>query len=176
MKKVFEYVYRWYHNIVKNTRWFLAGLKRWFSYFRVSFRIYDFDYTSILEIERHQLERVKNSLVNRRKYIDWDRSAKEIELAIKLLDIVLHESEDIIFIGKSVDIDENGKLSLDPNSKWLYPHNVNTNNASRFVSPMMISKFNDPKIGELMKEDLRETKAWYLYNKIKYRYLRSWWD
>ena len=44
------------------------------------------------------------------------------------------------------------------------------------VSVYAISKLEEPKIGVLIKDNLRIEKAWYLYNKIRYNHLRDWWD
>lgn len=45
-----------------SVRRFWENVGRWFSYFNVSRRIYDFDYSSILVVERNQISRVRDSI------------------------------------------------------------------------------------------------------------------
>lgn len=161
-----------------NIRKFISGLKRWFSYFKVLINVYDFDYFSILEVERHQIIRVRNNIAKYQNYEDFHRDVQRMDLALKLLDIIeengCSELNGPGFITKPCN---NGLSELvpDSSSKWTIPVYVNTTNSERFHK---VSKdnFEDPRIGDLMKDSLRIEKAWYLYNKLRLYWLRSWWD
>lgn len=161
-----------------NIRSFFEFLGRWLSYYKVLRRAYDFDFSSILVVEKHQLTRVRNSIIKYHSSINWKNDVHWINIALKLLDII-EEGGGAELIGKGL-IFEPYRDSLyrvvdDPDSKWILPVYVNTANSKRFT-PIEKEKFEDPKTGPLMKEHLREEKAWYLYHKLRIYKMRSWWD
>lgn len=101
-----------------------------------------------------------------------------MNMALKLLDIIEDEGG-VELIGKGFSTEPYGnglyRVVDDPDSKWVLSAYVNTNNSKRFT-PIEKEKFDDPKVGPLMKSHLREEKAWYLYHKLRTYKMRSWWD
>lgn len=82
-----------------------------------------------------------------------ERVAREINLAINLLDIILENDNSYDFLA-------------DKPLKY-----VNIRNSLRFIT------FNS--LGDndfVFKEIVRQEKAWYLYNKLRYYRMRTWWD
>ena len=161
-----------------NIRYFFESLGRWFSYYKVLRRIYDFDYSSIIEVERYQITRVRNSITKYQNHVNWERDVYWMNMALKLLDIIEDEGgAELIGKGFSTEPCSNGfyRVVDDPDSKWRLPVYVNTDNSKRFT-PIEKEMYEDPKIGSLMKSHLREEKAWYLYHKLRTYKMRSWWD
>ena len=71
-----------------SVRRFWENIGRWFSYFNISRRIYDFDYSSILAVERHQISRVRDSIAHFHNHLYAERDIERLNLAIRLLDII----------------------------------------------------------------------------------------
>lgn len=172
----------WYDNIFYNIihikgniQYFFEFLGRWFSYFKILKKAYDFDYASILEVEKHQITRVRNTIAKYHNSVNWKNDVYWMNIALKLLDII-EEGGGVKLIGKDFTVKENeNKIVIDKCSKWLMPFYVNTRNSQRFTS-IEKEKFEDPECGPLMKDCLREEKAWYLYHKLRVYKMRNWWD
>lgn len=82
-----------------------------------------------------------------------ERVAREINLAINLLDIILENNHSYdVFTDKSLKY-------------------VNIRNSLRFT-PLKGLCGNDL----VFKDIVRQEKAWYLYNKLRYYRMRTWWD
>lgn len=129
-----------------------TGLKRWFSYFKLIISIYDFDYTSILLVEKYQITRVKNYIAKYgSNYYGYEYDIKWINKALACLNIVL----------------EDGSVKV-VNNKWVLPYYVNVKNCNRFCKYKCLDS-------TLFLDDLRITKAWTLYNKIRNYHLKRWW-
>lgn len=161
-----------------NIRYFFESLGRWFSYYKVLRRVYDFDYSSIIEVERYQITRVRDAITKYQSHVNWERDVYWMNMALKLLDIIEDEGgARLIGKGFSTESCGNGlyEVVADPDSKWILPVYVNTANSKRFT-PIEKAKFEDPEVGPLMRSHLREEKAWYLYHKLRTHEMRSWWD
>lgn len=161
-----------------NIKSFFEFLGRWFSYYKVLRIAYDFDYSSIIEVERYQITRVRDAIIKYHSHVNWERDIYWVNAALKLLDIIEDEGgAELVGKGFSIEPCGNGfyRVVDDPDSKWVLPVYVNTSNSKRFT-PIEKEKFEDPKIGPLMKSHLREEKAWYLYHKLRTYKMRSWWD
>lgn len=122
-------------------------LSSWFSYFNICKKCYDFDYSSIYLIEQHQIKRVRNSINKYRSHVNWKRDVTHMDLAIKLLDIILSCDSELAY--------------------------VNTKNATRFIPNFKYLKNRDFK---LFEQDLYIEKAKSLYYKLRHQYTTSWWD
>lgn len=163
-----------------SVRRFWENVGRWFSYFNISRRIYDFDYSSILVVERHQITRVRDSIVHYHNHLYADRDIERLNLALKLLDII-EEDGCSEYIGKPLKFveskDKEGLYHIenDPESYYTIPVYVNYKNASRFCK-MEMSRYADNKSGALWQSHLRVEKAWYIYHKLRLYFMRSWWD
>lgn len=185
MKTIKTKIEDWYddlvfnlRNIRGNTQSFFTGLGRWFSYLRPLIGVYDFDPSSILAVERHQITRVRDAIIKYQSHVEWERDVKHMNLALKLLDIIEEDGcAELIGPGFRTEPYKNGlyKVIDGPNSKWVLPIYVNIANSERFCK---ISKdeFEDPKVGPLMKDTLRIEKAWHLYHKLRVYHMREWWD
>lgn len=157
-------------------RRFWENIERWLSYYKVARRIYDFDYTSILEVERHQIKRVRASISKYHNHVNAGRDIERLNLALRLLDII-SENGCSDYSGKGlVPIKgKEGMYEMDPESFWTIPVYVNTRNSGRFqsINPAL---YADPKSGPMHKDSLRVEKAWHIYHRLRVQYMRSWWD
>ena len=136
---------------ISNIKRIWSGIKRWFSYINVAVSIYDFDYTSILEVEKHQIIRVRDRIAKYDNYDDCNHNIEWINKALACLNIVL----------------EDGCIQLIDN-EWKIPYYVNTRNAKRFCKTENYSSI-------FVLDAIRITKAWILYNKIRAYHLKRWW-
>lgn len=112
-------------------------------------RDYDFEY--MLNLEKFKLKRMSEYFSKSQIISDWERVVKEINLCIKLIDIITEK-------------DPPGYLY---NGTKKLPY-VNTRNYKRFLKYIYDNDF--------YRDDLRQTKALYLYNLIRAYRMMSWWD
>lgn len=112
-------------------------------------RDYDFEY--MLNLEKFKLKRMSKYFSKSQIISDWERVVKEINLCIKLIDIITEK-------------DPPGYLY---NGTKKLPY-VNTRNYKRFLKYIYDNDF--------YRDDLRQTKALYLYNLIRTYRMMSWWD
>lgn len=159
-----------------NIRRFGENISRWFSYFPVLWKAYDFDYSSILSVERHQIKRVRDSISHFRSHVDWEYDVASMNLALRLLDIIEEDGEAVLLCDKPFIHNSKGMYEPNPDAKWKLERYVNTRNAARFNPRWSSEHFENPKTGVLMKDRLRVEKAWYLYHQLRQYKLRSWWD
>lgn len=125
-----------------------------------------FDYGFLLEMEKEALKKMAEYFDTANIAVTDERSAKEIRLALKLLDIATEEKSAYI-PGKTI-MEENTIKSIEEGKMLVY---VNTRNWKRFF-PNFTLDWNKP----IFQDSLRVQKAWYLYNKLKYYYQRGWWN
>lgn len=93
----------------------------------------------------------------------------EVEKMEQMLDTKYYNERDTRTLKWAIGL---GKMVVDPyKSADRY---VNLRNASRFVSPKRL-KIVLLYLDKVAISDLLEEKAWYLYCKVRERYLRSWW-
>lgn len=119
------------------------------------FKPFDFDY--LLAIEKQALVLMYEYFENSNIAECDERTAKDLKLALKLLDIV-RERDSAYHLGSTYK-DEG----------WIDRH-INIKNWKRFVKQEV--DWDRP----IFKDHLRTEKAWYLYNKLKYERLRGWWN
>ena len=157
---------------------FFNDLKRWFSYYKICKNIYDWDYTSILEVERHQLKRVRDNILKYHHHVYWDYDVRNINIALNLLAIILGEDDICEQISGNIIFKDigSGLYELTSSCKYKLTKYVNTKNANRFVNNYMIEQFDNPDTGPLFIEDYRQEKAWKLYHKLRVEHLREFWD
>ena len=118
-------------------------------------KFYPFDYSFVLSLE-------KQALIRMYEYFKVSRIAegnevveKDLKLALKLLDIVL-------------EIDS----VYDSRAKGFIYRHINIKNWKRFC-PKAVNINWDSLI---FKDYLRREKAWYLYNKLRFERMRTWYD
>lgn len=118
-----------------------------------------FDYGFVLSIEKQALIRMYEYFKVSRIAEGNERVEKELNLALKLLDIVL-------------EIDSAYHCDFKPRSDGFVDRHINVKNWKRFCPKAANLDWNTP----ILKDYLRREKAWYLYNKLKFERMRSWWD
>ncbi len=161
-------------------RRFWKNIGRWFSYFNVSRRIYDFDYSSILAVERHQISRVRDAITHYHNHLYAERDIERLNLALRLLDII-EEDRCSKRVGKPFNFvkrkDKDGlyELEEDPESYYTIPVYVNCKNALRFCR-RDLSEYKDSNDAPLWQSHLRVEKAWHTYHKLRLYFMRTWWD
>ena len=111
----------------------------------------DYDWEFMLDLEKFKLKRMSEYFSKSQIISDWERVVKEINLCIKLIDIITEK-------------DLPGYL-YDETKKLPY---INTRNHKRFLKYIYDN--------DSYRDDLRQTKALYLYNLIRTYRMRSWWD
>lgn len=122
-------------------------------------KFYPFDYGFVLSLE-------KQALIRMHEYFKVSRIAegnevveKNLKLALKLLDIIL-------------EIDSAYHYDFRPESEEFVDRYINTKNWKRFCPKAIKFNWKSP----IIKDYLRREKAWYLYNKFRFGYMRTWWD
>ena len=84
---------------------------------------------------------------------------RDLKLALGLLDIVL-------------EIDSAYHCDFRPRSKGFVDRHINIKNWKRFRPKAADLDWSEP----ILQDYLRREKAWYLYNKLKFERMRTWWD
>ena len=171
MNKIFErlekcLVYEFFWNLWHNVRDFWLDVRsflpKWLAYSRVLWKSYDFDFTSILDVEKYQLRRVQRSIKKEGAYYGYERDLERIDLAIKLLDITMNDC------GYSDKIGD----------KWICTKKVNASNAKRFMDetyPYFQNLYDNEDTMCLAEDELYVRKAWYIYHELRYYFLQTWW-
>lgn len=159
-------------------RRFWVNTFRWFDYQHTLRNAVDYDYSSILEVERHQIKRVRDYIDSHGMHMNKARDIAKMNLALRLLDIMEEDGEaDLIEPNDGLFIENDDNLwKMNLNSKWVLNRYVNTRNAHRFLPQLDPECFADSNDGDLFRDHLRVEKAWHLYHKLRLYSLRSWWD
>lgn len=116
-------------------------------------KFYPFDYGFVLSLE-------KQALIRMYEYFKVSRIAegnevveKNLKLALRLLDIIL-------------------EIDSSYNSEGFVDRHINTKNWKRFWPEATDLDLSKP----IFQDYLRREKAWYLYNKLRFERMRTWWD
>jgi len=148
---------------------FFSSCGRWLSYRKPCFSICDFDAESVLIVERHQLERVRNGIVRYQNHLNWKRDVERINTALRLLDLLIHDNKlearyySVNLRNKSrftkLDIeDKDSDFDFDPMCAELS------------LCPSLLRKFN------ALRYEVYYSKVWHLYHAFREQWLRTWWD
>lgn len=122
----------------------------------MKFQPWDFGFN--LKIEKEMLNRMYEFYSSDKPVaVESERVAREVKLAIKLLEIIMEEDSAVSWGG------------LDNPNKWTLVKYINIKNASRFGISFELEE-------PLMRDDLRQAKAWYLYNKLRLYRMLTWWE
>lgn len=124
----------------------------WFSYYRVSNKVYDFDSYGILELEKHQLTRVYKCIKKYHYHEDSEYNLHWLKIMLNILDLVLDYRNKPPFVKQYVNL---------RNYKRYIPN----------VSSEDIQSNRDYAIYLLYNK-----KLWYIYSKLRYNYLLNWWE
>ena len=142
-------------------------------YWKRSKYFIEWDYTSILLAEKAAIERMLKTYKNTDEMSKY--TIDRLQLALNLLDIILGNKE----ITKRIkNQDESKKDSLIDFGKiycykLLVP--VNIKNAKRFSNNTDIDLLKKYKGNALFEEEYYIRKAFYIYNKLRFYNMQTWW-
>lgn len=123
-----------------------------------------FDYGYMLDNERIMLRKMHDFFSEESMLCDKDDIARHIGLAINLLNIILAYDDPLVMEYN----DSSEYKDVIGNASFRITVYVNTRNAARFL----MENINHP----ILENELRKEKAWYLYHKIRFNYLRNCWE
>jgi hypothetical protein len=103
-----------------------------------------------------------------RHHVDWDRTVKEMQLCVKLLDIILEQD-------KYYNSWLHASYGDGHNKVQPFPLHVNLKNYKRFLRQVDEWPTNEV-LHEHLKIELRKRKALHLYHKIRNMKILTWWD
>lgn len=154
---------------------FCEFLSSWFSYFPVLWKCYDFDFSSILTVEQHQIRRVLRCIEKYSCHKYKDRYIRNMKLTLKLSEIYLSNDEGLECKYIKNNNDVLAFLNRNEDNNWNFTKKVNTKNWKRFVksNPLECEKHDTI---EIMKAELYMRKVWHLYNLCKEYNEENWWD
>ncbi len=116
-----------------------------------------FDYGYVLSLEKEALSKMYEYFKVSRIAVGNEIVERDIKLALKLLDIIL-------------EIDTAGIYNK--NLEWYITKYVNIRNSHRFYNKSNNIDYTIP----YWRDSLRIEKAWYLYHKLRYNRMKTWWD
>lgn len=152
---------------------FKETLFRRLYYWKKSKYFIEWDYTSILLAERAVIERMLKTYKNTdemSKYI-LDR----LQLALNLLDIILGNKE----ITEQIKNKDEFKWDFSSEFRNLYSYKllipVNIKNAKRFNNNIELDILKSHPDNALLMEDYYIRKAFYIYNKLRFYNMQTWW-
>lgn len=128
---------------------------------------HNFDYAYLLRLEQRKLRDMARDFAKRRYYVGWERSVKEMQLCINLLDIVLEK--DNYYKSWLHESFGEGRNEVKP-----FPKYVNLKNYKRFLKQVDVC-ITSKVLKENLKVELRKKKALYLYHKIRNEKMFTWW-
>ena len=177
LEKLYDWYCQVYYKVTHlSIKRFWNNIRRWVSYYNVIRKTDDFDYSSLLEVELHQLTKLRDCISKYQSHIDSWRDIRHMNWAIACLKIMLENGCSYSNGEKGFfeEVENSGfyRLIPNPNHKWIMPIYVNTKNYERFWKNYPASS----DLEDLNKDILRVEKAWYLYNKIRKEHLREFWD
>lgn len=143
-----------FRTLKENCYRFKDRLSIWFSYWKPSKNMYDFDFSCVLEAEHHQLKRLIKCIDKWRSHENAERDIHWMKICDHLLNVILHDAH------------EDGK-------DFKLKHYCNTKNYKRFFPNMSDEMVNNLKY---FPSDLYAEKAWKLYHCIREEHMREWWD
>lgn len=134
------------------------------------------DWTYLLQLEQAKFKEMAIYFEQSKLASDWEFQVRDCKLCIKLIDIILEqdgpftqwlESNYGVYKHKSGPVREILRIPISTR--------VNTRNAARFVKNPNTYE-SDICTSNLFEVDLRQIKAFYLYQKIRLYKLQNLWD
>lgn len=132
---------------------------------------FSFDYGYLYNLELAKLVEMKDYFEKYGISADNDKYIRQINLAIKLLKIVIDDGGfhyEWLTDGKGNVVDGN----FSDTHVYVCDVKVNTKNADRFISDKKVRDF----YAERYPHELYLLKARYLYHKLRYDFEQAWWD
>ncbi len=120
-------------------------------------KFFPFDYAYVLYLEKEALTRMYEYFKVSRIAVGNEIVERDINLALKLLDIIL-------------EIDTARTYGED--TVWSMTKYVNIRNLHRFCDKSDNLDYTIP----CLRDSLRIEKAWYLYHRLRYNRMKTWWD
>ena len=131
------------------------SFRKTISFFKLFMKTYDFDFSSLLEVEKKQLIYMRDCFLKDKFHYDID--IQRMNLAIKLIDLILNSEDSLVFDGS-----------------WKFDKYVNTKNESRFIPGMKYSECEE-SLAPVYLHSLYSIKVNRLYYKLRSQYTNSWW-
>lgn len=140
---------------------------------KTAFKGYPWQETFLYELERAKIQEMINYHKKYKRFVGVEYVIRDMELAVKMLDIMLDETEFFHYDG---DMDfvknEDGTYSIENNStKYVCDVKVNTRNVDRFSDNVYLTRYMIEHPHELYI-----LKAKHLYHKIRFEKDDTWWD
>lgn len=180
IKKYFKKLYYKTYN-------FFANIKEGIKYFKIGFKNYNFDYEYLLELELFKLKEMKDYFQDGKLIANYSEIVRDIKLAISLIEIIIGKKDDEL-----IKCIENNEWKPSDNStiidealnkyKYIFLKNINLNNIDKFISNKENARWFKKMLKEKnfmtasLKEEMYKRKAWYLYCKLRFDKMQSWWD
>ena len=134
------------------------------------------DWTYLLQLEQAKFKEMAIYFEQSKIASDWKFQVRDCKLCIKLIDIILEQDEPFTqWLEENYGVYKNKSISIDKTFLVPISTHVNTRNAIRFVKDPDTYE-SDEQASNLFKVDLRQTKAFHLYQKIRLYKLQNLWD
>lgn len=141
---------------------------------RLAGKFYPWDFGYMIQIEKQMLKQMQDYHTNSNIIEDNPEIARQLKWAIKLLNIA-DETESAWQFSNPIFVDNNGVVERNPEFKFWLTTYINTKNWKRFIT--IPNEAHIPNWNNIHIQDhLRQMKAWYIYNRLRYIYLMNWWD
>lgn len=166
---------------------FFSNLRRALEYFVLGWKDYDYDYTSMLDLEE---KKIKHMIHYFKKYgmtVDSPQVARELELLLSLIRIIREGGNTYtIDVDPRLDSTDSTLNAQDFMTDYFNRHHirrlkyVNSKNASRFLNEKELEAFKDDEkrnhLHAAWEEELYLRKAVHLYSKLKEDKMLTWAD
>lgn len=142
-------------------------------YWKKSKYFIEWDYTSILLAEKAVIERMLKTYKNTYEMSKY--TIDRLQLALNLLDIILGNKEITKIIKNQDDSKKDSLIDFGKiySYKLLIP--VNIKNAKRFSNNIEFDLLEKYKDNALFVEEYYTRKAFYIYNKLRFYNMQTWW-
>lgn len=142
-------------------------------YWKKSKYFIEWDYTSILLAEKASIERMLKTYKNTDEMSKY--TIDRLQLALNLLDIILGNKEITKIIKNQDDSKKDSLIDFGKiySYKLLIP--VNIKNAKRFSNNIEFDLLEKYKDNALFVEEYYTRKAFYIYNKLRFYNMQTWW-
>ena len=127
------------------------------------------DYGYLLKLEQYKIREMWKYFQKSQLTEGWELQVRDLKLCDKLISIVLEEDK---YYRSWLD----NCYGSRPHKQLPFPVYVNSKNYKRFMP--LVEKFGHDNVHlqASMNINLRQTKALYLYNKIRAYRMECWWD
>lgn len=160
-KRIREQIRYWYSDIRFRIYLFTEGVKNFLPFRKVAFSIMfdNNEYTSVLMLEKYQLERLYNAIAKGAAHDNYKRDLYWINICLRLLHTLLR-----------------GHIKR---STYVNTKRVEDETLQRLRNKIILNgKINicDIDFYENLREEIYLEKAWHLYCRIRENYMRNWWN